>query len=91
MQKRATDPSCAFTLVQTAIVLDGKHEATVVNVAAVFMHADDPFEPYIARGSASCGVASLASTLHSGGANYSFVDGHVKWLSPNGIGQLQCE
>ena len=38
---------------------------------------------------ASCGTFGV-STLHSGGANYSFVDGHVKWLSAEATGELYC-
>jgi prepilin-type processing-associated H-X9-DG protein len=29
-------------------------------------------------------------TLHSGGANYSFADGHVKWLTPGQIQDVEC-
>ena len=36
-----------------------------------------------------CGTFGV-STLHDGGANYSFVDGHVKWLSAEAIGELYC-
>lgn len=38
---------------------------------------------------ASCGKFGV-STLHDGGANYSFVDGHVKWLSAEATGELYC-
>lgn len=38
---------------------------------------------------ASCGTFGV-STLHDGGANYSFVDGHVKWLSTEATGELYC-
>jgi prepilin-type processing-associated H-X9-DG protein len=35
----------------------------------------------------SGGVAALgptsAAAMHDGGANYAFVDGHVKWLTPS--------
>ncbi|MDR3708338.1 MAG: DUF1559 domain-containing protein [Capsulimonadaceae bacterium] len=31
--------------------------------------------------------AGVASTRHSGGANYAFVDGHIKWRGPSIIGQ----
>lgn len=38
----------------------------------------------------SCGRSFIGSTLHSGGGNYSFVDGHVKWLTPEAMGELEC-
>jgi len=37
------------------------------------------------RGPATFGTQATAATRHDGGANYSFVDGHVKWLTPYGI------
>jgi prepilin-type processing-associated H-X9-DG protein len=37
----------------------------------------------------SCGQG-LVATLHSGGANGSYLDGHVKWLSQTQWGELQC-
>ncbi len=38
----------------------------------------------------SCGREGGGSTLHSGGGNYSFVDGHVKWLTPEEAGEVEC-
>lgn len=41
-----------------------------------------------------CGKTSMPLvgpfTHHSNGTNYSFVDGHVKWLTPEQIGQIDC-
>lgn len=39
----------------------------------------------------SCGRAFYASTLHRGGGNYSFIDGHVKWFAPETIAELDCQ
>jgi prepilin-type N-terminal cleavage/methylation domain-containing protein/prepilin-type processing-associated H-X9-DG protein len=38
----------------------------------------------------SCGRESGGSTVHSGAGNYSFVDGHVKWLTPEGAAETDC-
>lgn len=38
----------------------------------------------------SCGKEGGGSTLHLGGSNYSYVDGHVKWLTPEGAGEVEC-
>ena len=37
------------------------------------------------RGAASSGTTATAGTRHFDGSNYSFVDGHVKWLKPTAI------
>lgn len=42
-------------------------------------------------GVSSCGRQYEGTTLHSGGANYSFVDGHVKWLTPASIAVIDCQ
>ena len=34
---------------------------------------------------------NYSSVVHSGGANYSFVDGHVKWLLPSAAAQVECD
>lgn len=39
---------------------------------------------------ASCGQTFGVGTLHQGGDNYSFVDGHVKWYSAEAAGELYC-
>jgi len=38
----------------------------------------------------SCGRSFWGSTLHSGGGNYSYLDGHVKWLTPDEAGEVEC-
>ncbi len=38
----------------------------------------------------SCGRGFGGSTLHSGAGNYSYVDGHVKWLTPEEAGEVEC-
>jgi prepilin-type N-terminal cleavage/methylation domain-containing protein/prepilin-type processing-associated H-X9-DG protein len=38
----------------------------------------------------SCDQSFTGSTIHSGAANYSYVDGHVKWLTPEEAGEIDC-
>lgn len=38
----------------------------------------------------SCGQEGGGSTLHSGAGNYSYIDGHVKWLTPEEAGEVEC-
>ena len=73
-----------------SLLFEGEHEATVLNTSTTFMNADEPQEGYSAEGSSSCGDTLLAPNLHSGGGNFSFVDGHVKWLTPDGISEMEC-
>ncbi len=45
---------------------------------------------YGGTSSTSCGRNFVGSTLHSGAGNYSYVDGHVKWLTPEEAGEIDC-
>ena len=38
----------------------------------------------------SCGREFVGSTLHSDAGNYSYIDGHVKWLTPEEAGEVEC-
>ena len=38
-----------------------------------------------------CGTELDASGIHSGGGNYTFADGHLKWLTPDAAGKMDCE
>lgn len=38
-----------------------------------------------------CRGEARYATMHSGGANYLFQDGHVKWLIPEDMGKIECE
>jgi prepilin-type N-terminal cleavage/methylation domain-containing protein/prepilin-type processing-associated H-X9-DG protein len=61
-----------------------------LNVDAGWMTADGKWHHWINIPKTSCGRGDGGSTLHSGGGNYSFVDGHVKWLTPAEIGEVDC-
>lgn len=39
----------------------------------------------------SCGPQNEYYTMHSGGANYLFLDGHTKWLTPEEFANIDCE
>ena len=39
----------------------------------------------------SCGLYARFDTMHSGGANYLFLDGHIKWLTPESMTKIECE
>lgn len=76
----------------------GRHEAVVPDASQVWVNTD---EDNIATGfetddlpysfPSGCGWSSnWGQTLHSGGANYSFADGHVKWLTPQQIQDIEC-
>lgn len=74
-----------------------RHEATVVNPSTTWMHGDD--EPGVNKGGGGTRAYSYCGTrkdfihaiLHNGGGNYSFVDGHVKWLTSSAITKIHCE
>jgi len=76
--------------------LYGVAEATLATPASIPLN-EDPYwvtENGIAHfwGSAktSCGYEAGGSTLHNRGGNYSFVDGHVNWLTPEEVGEVYC-
>ena len=73
-----------------SLLFEGEHESSVLNVTTTFMNADDDLEGFSVQGSSNCGVSLLAPTLHNGGGNFSFVDGHVKWMTPDEISQIEC-
>ena len=37
-----------------------------------------------------CGQGGGGATIHSGAGNYSYIDGHVKWLTPEAAGEIEC-
>ncbi|RYG69410.1 hypothetical protein EON80_09855 [bacterium] len=38
----------------------------------------------------SCNTSVPVVTMHSGGGNFSFIDGHVKWMNSAQLGDFQC-
>lgn len=74
----------------------GVAEATLATPASITINEDpawvtaDGVAHYEGTAKTSCGYEYGGSTLHSGGGNYSFVDGHVKWLTPEEVGEVYC-
>lgn len=60
------------------VIKVGRKEAALTNPAAIWLNTDRGY----------VGESRTGMVLHSGGANYSFCDGHVKWLTPQGINEL---
>lgn len=76
----------------------GTHEAVLPNTATIWMNVDSGYmtgdgtlHDQREVTATSCGRSFFGSTLHSGGGNYSFVDGHVTWLLPEAIAELECK
>lgn len=79
----------------------GTHESLLVNTATIWLNSDSGWSTmgssgeyddyhYMRRVETSCGRSFGGSTLHSDGGNYSFLDGHVRWLMPEAMGELEC-
>ncbi len=82
---------------QSGISFTGRHEASVLNTSTTWVFGDDnpAFLPTAGGGGflaySQCGTGQgFWATLHNGGANYAFLDGHVKWLTPSAIDRLAC-
>ena len=61
-----------------------------LNVDACWTTADGEWHYGRAGGKSSCGQSVGGSTMHSGAGNYSYIDGHVKWLTPEEAGEVEC-
>ena len=76
----------------------GNQEAVLVTPSTIWLNMDawwidesvGAIYRYGRPVSTSCGRDFLGSTLHSGAGNYSYVDGHVKWLTPEEAGEIEC-
>lgn len=70
----------------------GNHESNVIsNPSTTFLTACREIE-FFEQSSSSCGrnFHFNGSRHHSGGTNWSFVDGHVKWLTLNQMAEIDC-
>lgn len=79
-------------------LISGTQESTLPNAATIWMTVDSgyisgdgTFHDLREVTTTSCGRSFLGSILHSSGGNYSFVDGHVTWLRPEAIAELECQ
>lgn len=75
--------------------IQGASEATLPLPADTWLNSDESWTDgagahYLKEVTTSCGRTIDGNTLHSGGGNYSFVDGHVEWLTPERFGSIEC-
>ena len=78
-----------------AKIFSGQHESHFDALSDVVVNYDFPIwngggGSEMEMMEASCGPQPLID-LHSGGANFSYGDGHVKWLSSQQAGELFCD
>jgi prepilin-type N-terminal cleavage/methylation domain-containing protein/prepilin-type processing-associated H-X9-DG protein len=65
--------------------LDSKNESQMNNSAVIVLNYEMPGSTTASTNISVSAGAGAASTRHLDGANYSFVDGHVKWLRPEKV------
>ena len=73
----------------------GSHDSILATPATIWLNVDASWsdsdgDHYFRTASTSCGRDFPGSTLHSGAGNYSYLDGHVKWLTPEEAGEIEC-
>ena len=69
--------------------LGGVNEAILHKDAQTVLNGDLDVDGISSSGKTACGDYDL-SIVHYNGANYSFCDGHVKWLTPRQAAELNC-
>jgi len=67
----------------------GRHEATLTSTATAVSLFEITADEEREKIPTTCGITQVG-VRHSSGANYAFVDGHVKWLGSVGFAQLFC-
>ncbi|HEX8237460.1 MAG TPA: prepilin-type N-terminal cleavage/methylation domain-containing protein [Abditibacteriaceae bacterium] len=76
---------------------DTVHEAYTPATSSIWLNADHTWldnEEVISLEQlvqSSCGRQFIGGISHSSGANYSFLDGHVKWLTPRQMAEIDCQ
>ena len=74
----------------------GVHEVNLLTPATIWFNVDTRWsdndgDHYLRTvPKTSCGREFTGSTLHSSAGNYSYIDGHVKWLTPEEAGEIEC-
>lgn len=73
----------------------GSHESVLATPSTIWLNmetywSDNDDDHYFREVTSSCGRRFRGNTLHSGAGNYSYVDGHVKWLTPEEAGEVEC-
>ena len=80
----------------TLSVARGNHEVVLAAPSAIWLNMEtywtdsEGVAHYFREVTPSCGRHFRGITLHSGGGNYSYLDGHVKWLTPEEAGEVEC-
>jgi prepilin-type N-terminal cleavage/methylation domain-containing protein/prepilin-type processing-associated H-X9-DG protein len=75
----------------------GNHEASLPASASIWATVDsgsigpDGTLHDLRAVTSSCGRSFFGSTLHRGGGNYAFLDGHVQWLTPEAAAETDCQ
>ncbi len=78
---------------------DAVYESKIATPATIWLNMDaydfysistNGIGEYARRIATSCGRHFNGSTIHSGGGDYSYLDGHVKWLTPEEAGEVDC-
>ena len=81
---------------------NGVQDATLGSYSTVWLNEDPVWENpdgslvdpngdlYGRKAATPCNQDFVGSTLHSGAGNYSYIDGHVKWLTPEEAGEIEC-
>ncbi len=64
-------------------------DSQIVHPAALWLYQDST-QLFWRKLAAPCGRPVIGSTLHSGGGNYLFADGHVQWLTPESFAAVTC-
>jgi len=76
--------------------LEGVQEAKLLTPSTIWLNVDafwtdnDGDHYFRTVPTTSCGRTFNSTTLHSGAGNYSYIDGHVKWLTPEEAGEIEC-
>lgn len=74
----------------------GNHESSLSAPSTILLNMEtfwkdsDGVDHDFLKVTSSCGHGFDGNTRHSGGGNYSYVDGHVKWLTPQQAAEVEC-
>jgi prepilin-type processing-associated H-X9-DG protein len=68
----------------------GQLESKIGNSALIWLNSDSLNGSVLIDVNA-CAWCPIRETLHYGGADYSFVDGHVKWMTPDAATCLEVQ
>lgn len=67
----------------------GVSDSAITHPASLWLYQDNTQYSW-RKLPAPCGHPVIGSTLHAGGGNFVFADGHVRWLTPEGFAAVTC-